>query len=866
MASDRDARDVSERTLAEENGAFLAFLLECVNDAVIVTDEQLRVRIWTGAAEDIYGWTADETIGRDAREFLGVVWPGDERPSAVEDLERVGRWQGDLVHARKDGTPVDVESMTTVRRTARGDIGCVTVNRDISDRNRIETSRAQSEDRYRSLVEASSQLVWVTDAEGRTLETSSLWLELTGQTDVEVQGWGWLAAVHPEDRDRASQVWARAVEAGSAYLSEYRLRMTDGTYRSFEVRGVPIRDEHGTIGEWIGMTTDNTERKRAEAARMEAEALYRQLAELGPAMVYRQDLQEAPAYITYISPMVEEILGYPADAWTEDPRFWREIVHPDDLELLEAADRKAMATASGLDIEFRFVASDGHVVWVRDQATVVHDALGEPIARQGVMTDITDRKIAEEARLRAETRYRSLFENAAEGVFRSSLSGRILEVNPAAARMLGYSSPEELLAASSAESVFFVDPARQEELRRGLQVHGVVSGLVMQMRRRDGVPVWGSVAARLRQDTATEEPEVEGIATDITQLVRAEEDLRESRERLRVIVDTEPECVKVISPDGTLQEMNPAGLAMIEADDPGQVIGKSLLGLISPEHREAFSSLTERVARGESGSLEFEIVGMKGTHRWLETRAVPMLVGRDEPLILGVARDITERRQAQEELERTADQRRALLDALVTAQEDERTRIARELHDGLGQVLTSLALFASDLERGKMSDTQRAKIAGFRERVQSAVGDMRRLVRTLRPVELDKEGLVAALKRLVAEVRDHPGIEVDIADDLGGMRVPSPADVTVYRVVQEAITNALRHARATSLSVTLTRRDDRLVVVVEDNGRGFDPSISHDWFGILGMRERALLAGGEVTVESAPGRGTTVRLEVPIAP
>lgn len=148
--------------------------------------------------------------------------------------------------------------------------------------------------------------------------------------------------------------------------------------------------------------------------------------------------------------------------------------------------------------------------------------------------------------------------------------------------------------------------------------------------------------------------------------------------------------------------------------------------------------------------------------------------------------------------------------------------------------------------------------------MKKAIGDMRQLVWSLRPVELDDQGLVPALDRLLTQVREREGTASDLVAEIGDERLTPGIEATVYRVVQEAVTNALRHAEATNVSVVLARRAGVLTAIVEDDGRGFDVAARSRRFGLLGMRERAALTGGSLLADSSPGVGTTVRLEVPL--
>jgi PAS domain S-box-containing protein len=214
------------------------------------------------------------------------------------------------------------------------------------------------------------------------------------------------------------------------------------------------------------------------------------------------------------------------------------------------------------------------------------------------------------------------------------------------------------------------------------------------------------------------------------------------------------------------------------------------------------------------------------------------------------------------EAELLAEERRALLETLVGIQEDERARIARELHDDLGQTLTSLSLALADAELD-LTDGGRARMGELRARVGATIADLRLLVWRLHPVELDLHGLEPAFDRLAVDARDR-GLDVQVELQVGGRLSPA-VEATVFRVVQEALTNASRHAAAATVSLVIQRQEDRIVAIVEDDGEGFDPPKAHGGFGLVGMRERAARLGGVLTVESAPGAGTTIRLEVPVS-
>ena len=209
---------------------------------------------------------------------------------------------------------------------------------------------------------------------------------------------------------------------------------------------------------------------------------------------------------------------------------------------------------------------------------------------------------------------------------------------------------------------------------------------------------------------------------------------------------------------------------------------------------------------------------------------------------------------------------RDVLGRVVAAQEHERKRLARELHDETGQALTSILLGLKPLEQAVSGEEALAAIGSVRELVVSTLQDVRRLAVELRPSALDDFGLVPAVERLVETFREQSGIRVDLETNLGDERLPAEAETTIYRIVQEALTNIVKHAEATHASVLLTRRDGLVAALVEDDGRGFDTAaVDDEGLGLVGMRERLGLVGGQLRIESAGGSGTSLVAEVPLA-
>ncbi|HET6886269.1 MAG TPA: PAS domain S-box protein, partial [Rubrobacteraceae bacterium] len=328
-----------------------------------------------------------------------------------------------------------------------------------------------------------------------------------------------------------------------------------------------------------------------------------------------------------------EITGYPEEELLG--LTFADITHPDD----RGADSEALARmVEGETLEYRTekrcAREDGSVVWVSVDARAIRNEAGRPIHAVAAVQDISGRK-ENEVRLERQARLLDLTQDAM--IVWDAAHGEISFWNRAAEEMYGWTrheaagqNPHDLL------KTLFPEPL--ERIRADLVRNGQWEGELWHTRR-DGTTL---VAASRWVLESGDPMRVLETNTEITDRRRAEEALKQSEDRLRAIVETEPECVKVLDKDGKLLEMNPAGLAMIEADSLEQVRGTPVRRMVVPEHRDAFAALTEKVLAGGSGTLEFEIVGLKGTRRWMETHAVPYRDVRGDIVgLLGVTRDVT---------------------------------------------------------------------------------------------------------------------------------------------------------------------------------------------------------------------------------
>ena len=506
-----------------------------------------------------------------------------------------------------------------------------------------------------------------------------------------------------------------------------------------------------------------------------------------------------------------------------------------------------------------------------------------------------------------------------------------------------------------------------------------------RLRRRDGVYRWHRGVGIATRGAEGHVARWFGTCTDV------EDEVRDTDRRLQGIIGNQPECVNVLDADGRLLEMNAAGLRMIEADSVGRVLGESMVNLVAEPHRAAFRALNERVCRGERGTLEFEIVGLKGTRRWLETHAVPFqdaatghnhllgitrditdrrrveqalrdserrfqlfmdlvpaqawirdiegrylyvnsryagahgldpaqMIGRSTnaffppqvqvkfgetdqrvlesgaplqftddfpagnwlkvkfPLpmsdgtvgVAGIAIDVTERIEAERMIRVYAERVREMVNRLIHAQELERRRLSDDLHDLIGQNLTALGIEVAALKSTLPADAA-SKAAPRIEAIAGLLNDtiesIRGVMTELRPPALEDYGLVPALRWYAAVFEQRTGMKVRAEALTEHPRLPRDAELALFRIVQEALTNAAKHSGGSSVEIAVTETEGVLRVVIQDDGRGFANAAGartegRGGWGLPTMRERAEAHGGSLRIEF-PGRGTRLLVEVP---
>ena len=490
----------------------------------------------------------------------------------------------------------------------------------------------------------------------------------------------------------------------------------------------------------------------------------------------------------------------------------------------------------------------------------------------------------------------ALFAHAAVGLGEITSGGLFVRANAALCQMLER-TPDEVIGASFASVTVLDDVPQWLRAVADAVATGEPASLDLRFERAQGRTIWTNVTLTRLEGPAGQPCSLVVTTVDLTERRLTETWLRESEDRCRRAMEIETVGIYFFRTSGNITDANDAFLRMTGYARADLDAGRLRWDDLTPAEWMPVSlrAMEQLKTQGNTSPYEKEFVRRDGTRWWALLAACRL--GPDEAIEYAI--DITDSKVAEHELrhardnldvrvqERTAEleavagalrdeildgqrtemARQELLRRIVTAQEEERRRLSRELHDEIGQLVTALLLGLRSLATNRGTS---AAVEKLHELAESIGREVHEIALRLRPTALDDLGLARTLANYVDEWSHRTRIAVDFhSSGWAGERLPSHLETTLYRIVQEALTNVVKHAGATRVSVILERQPDQVITIVEDNGRGFDAAAlraatSLQRLGVVGMEERAGLVDGRLKIESTPNGGTTVFVRIPL--
>ena len=679
--------DISERKQAElklrESESRLRTVTENAPDTILQVDRQGTI---TFVNRPVPGMTVEQIVGTDV-----YRWVPPEQYSVVKDaLEQAfatGRRQeyesagpGPNGEVRNYGIRV-----MPVVSEGRAE-SAIYIATDITERKQAEEALRESESRTRSIVESLpiGMHLYRLEADGRLvfIGANPAADKILGVDNRIFIGKNIEEAFPPLKDTEVPRRYRDVVRSGKPWQTESIEYKDEAIKGAFEVHA--FQTSSATMA---AAFEDITDRKRSEAALKQSEEKFRRLYNETPVMLHSIDrdgrmVEVSDHWLKIMGYKRDEVIGQPVTAfYTEASRkYAQEVIQP-------AFFRNGVVK----NVAYQFVKKNGEIVDVLLSATAERDAAGTVVRSQSVIEDVTERKRAEEALRESEARYRALYEGTPVMMHSIDAEGKLVSVSDHWLKKLGYTRGE-VLGRSSAD---FLDEQSRTYARTTVLPDfmrtGTCNDVPYTFRKKNGESISTLLSAIAERDETGRIVRSLAVIVDITEWRKAEDKLRASENMLQTIIDTEPECVKLLDQDANLIMMNRAGLAMLQVDSLDQVKGQCVCPLVTSEYRQPFLDLTRRVFQGESGTLLFEMVGVKGRRLWLETHAVPLRNEKDEiAALLGVTRDVTERKRAEEEARRNEARMTSLYRISQKSVENEQAFLDSALHEAIA--LTASAI------------------------------------------------------------------------------------------------------------------------------------------------------------------------------
>jgi PAS domain S-box-containing protein len=804
--------------------------------------------------ERLIGWSREEVVGRTPFD-IGLWVDPDRRRELVKRLLAKGDLRNLELQFRTRSGEVLTGLTSAELIEVNGESCVLSVAADITDMKRAEEARQASEHRFAQFFATVPEYCYMVSLSGQILDANPAACQAYGYTKEELIGKPLSTIYAPESHSKMADLFERWKRVGTLDNEEMVIITKQGQKRTVLLNVGAVKDAQGNILHTASVQVDISEQKQTQERLRDSEARLEGIIQSAMDSIIAVDEEQR---IVVFNSAAEKMFGCPAlDAIGTPisrfiPRHFRAVHEARISHFGETgADTGAMGALDSLwalrasGEEFPMEASNSQV-----------EAGGRKLFTV-IVRDITERKRAEDT----QRKLAAIVQSSDDAIISVSLDDVITSWNPGAQRMYGYTEAEAL----GQPITMIIPPKLREEeaeiLRRIKAGDSLEHSETIRMAK-SGNRLDVSLTISPIRDSAGKVVGVSKIARNITERKRAEELLYESEERFRLITNAAPVMIWMSGTDKLCTFFNQPWLEFTGRSLQAELGNGWAEGVHPEDFDSCLKTYTTAFDRRDSFQVEYRLRRHDGEYRWVSDLGVPTFKADGYFAgYIGSCIDVTERKLAQEALS-------GMSRKLIEAQEQERTWIARELHDDINQ---RIALLAVNLERlkGDLPSSATAvahSLDEFGEQVSGLGSDIQALSHRLHSSKLEYLGIAAAASSFCREISETQGVRIDFHSEGVPKKLPQEIALCFFRVLQEAIQNALKHSGSRDLQVWLRGAPNEIELAVSDSGIGFDPedAIAGRGLGLTSMRERLKLVHGELFVESQPQRGTMVRATVPL--
>jgi PAS domain S-box-containing protein len=718
----------------------------------------------------------------------------------------------------------------------------------------------QSEEWLRLAIQAGKMYAYEWDVTSDVVVRSPEYVNVLGAAEPRILSHQQaMEKIHPDDQASLVAAIAKHSPQNPTVDVLYRVMAAGQSPIWVKSSGRAFFDEEGKMSRVVGIVADITDQKLVEEALRVSEERLRLAQKVACIGTFERNVRTG---VNTWTTEMESMYGLPPGGFGRTRTAFEQLIHPDDRAKITKLVDEALKTGQPTSGEWRVIWPDGSVRWIAGRWQAIMDESG-PSRVVGVNIDITDRKRTEQALRESEERLRLAAQAARMFAYSWDAATDVIERSGESAEILGVEPGAVLGGAKILAMVHPDDKERLETAMAKLTVEMPRLEIAYRIIRPDGAAIWLDRNSRAFFDEHGKIKRIVGMVVDITERKRAEEAIKESEQRFRLVADTAPVMIWMSGPDKRRTYFNRPWLDFTGRSETD--LQNDLATLVHPED---YQKCQEDYCRGfdqrQPFRKECRLRRHDGQYRWMLDIGVPRF-HQDGSFAgyIGSCIDITEQKLAEETLSSISRQ-------LIEAQEQERTWIAREMHDDINQRLSVVAM---ELDRQGQNlqasaDELRWSMAEVYKQISELSSDIHSMSHRLHSLKLDSLGLAAAAKSFCCELAERQDVEVKFSSERVPRKLPEAISLCLFRVLQEALQNAVKHSGVRNFRVALVGSTNQVALTVCDEGRGFraEEVLRKGRLGLTSMKERLNLVGGTFEIDAKPSRGTIIRAFVPLKP